>query len=348
MLDLLVAARMVHFASVVVVGGAALFSAAVADQAITAHGAALRSAARQLDGTVIATLVLTVASGAFWLTLFYLQLKQILPADADTDVTFWSVLTETQFGRVSAIRLLLVVVLAAIYVRRYARPLDIRPALAWSAALLGIVLVTSLAWCGHASSGIGVNGDIHLFADVIYLATAAVWVGGLLPLLIFVRPRLPITALARYQIVRRFSTLAVWSVVLLAVSGLANTWFMTDGFQHLFGTEYGNLVLLKIGLFIVMLGFAGVNRFRLTPRLAKSAASGSDDRAAQLLCWSTTAEIALGFLVICVVAVLGRTEPPGHQHAAQASHDQIGLARPGQLGSLAQQECSPASLGPCA
>ena len=123
---------------------------------------------------------------------------------------------------------------------------------------------------------------------------------------------------------------------------------MTDGFQHLFGTEYGNLVLVKIGLFIVMLGFAGVNRFRLTPRLAKSAASGPDDGAARLLCWSTTAEIALGFLVICMVAALGRAEPLGYQHAAQASHDQVSFARNGQLGSLAQQECSPASLGPCA
>jgi putative copper resistance protein D len=171
----------------------------------------------------------------------------------------------------------------------------------------------------------GTGSDVHLVSDIVHLATASVWVGGLLPLLIFVRPGRELTALGRYQIVRRFSTLAVWSVALLAVSGLANTWFMTDGLQHLFGTEYGDLVLIKIGLFIAMLGFAGVNRFRLTPRLAKSAGTPSDDNAPRLLCWSTAAEIALGFLVICVVAVLGGTEPPGHQHAAQAFPDQLAL-----------------------
>ena len=59
-----------------------------------------------------------------------------------------------------------------------------------------------------------------------------------------------------------------------------------------------------------MLGFASVNRFWLTPRPPTS----REEKAAQLLCVSTTAEIALGFTVICVVAVLGQMEPAGHVH----------------------------------
>src|SRR4029079_16751369 len=30
-------------------------------------------------------------------------------------------------------------------------------------------------------------------------------------------------------------------------SGIVNTWYMTDGMRHLFGTEYRNLVLTKVG-----------------------------------------------------------------------------------------------------
>jgi copper resistance protein D len=81
---------------------------------------------------------------------------------------------------------------------------------------------------------------------------------------------------------------------------------MTDGMRHLFDTEYGALVLTKVGLLLIMLGFASVNRFWLTPRLPVS------DKAVSLLCISTRAEITLGLIVICVVAVLGQLEPAGH------------------------------------
>jgi putative copper resistance protein D len=148
----------------------------------------------------------------------------------------------------------------------------------------------------------------------VHLVTAAIWVGGLLPLLIFIRPSMPMSATERYQLVRRFSLVATWAVALLIASGIVNTWYMTDGMRHLFGTEYGSLVLAKVGLLLIMLGFAGVNRFWLTPRLPVS------DKAQRLLCTSTGAEIALGLIVICVVAVLGQLEPAGHMHMSAMGH----------------------------
>ena len=72
-------------------------------------------------------------------------------------------------------------------------------------------------------------------------------------------------------------------------------------------------VIAKVCLLLIMLGFAGVNRFWLTPRLPVS------DRALRLLCTSTGAEIVLGLIVICVVAVLGQLEPAGHMHSGAMS-----------------------------
>jgi len=109
--------------------------------------------------------------------------------------------------------------------------------------------------------------------------------------------------------VRRFATLAAWSVALLVLSGLVNTWFMTNSFRDLIGTDYGDLLLVKIALFVAMLGFAALNRVRFTPRLVAARTGGS-----QALWWSVAAELLLGLLVIWVVAVLGQTEPPGHMH----------------------------------
>src|SRR6185437_5093467 len=76
---------------------------------------------------------------------------------------------------------------------------------------------------------------------------------------------------------------------------------------------YGALVLAKVGLLLIMLGFASVNRFWLTPRLPVS------DKAVSLLCISTGAEITLGLIVICIVAVLGQLEPAGHMHSGAMS-----------------------------
>jgi putative copper resistance protein D len=80
-------------------------------------------------------------------------------------------------------------------------------------------------------------------------------------------------------------------------------------------SEYGNLVLVKIALFIVMLGFGAMNRYWLTPRLlAANVPAGESTRALPPLCVAVSFEIVLGFVVIGVVAVLGRLPPPGHMH----------------------------------
>jgi copper resistance protein D len=306
MVEWLVAARTVQFGASIVAGGGAVFIAGVAGGG-RAPGESQRSLASGIDGTVIAALLAAIVSGALWLSLFRSGLEQAF-ADDDGQVTMWSVVTDTQFGRVSALRFLIAVLLIGLCSVRYARPLPRSRSLDWLGALLGLALVASLAWCGHAGSGMGTGGNAHLAADAVHLAAAAFWVGGLIPLLLLLRPSLPLTPLERYGVVRRFSTVAMWSVALLVLSGLLNTWFMTNGFRDLIGTDYGDLLLIKIALFILMLGFAALNRFRLTPRLLAAGA------ASQALWWSVATELALGLLVILAVGVLGQTEPPGHMH----------------------------------
>jgi putative copper export protein len=93
-----------------------------------------------------------------------------------------------------------------------------------------------------------------------------------------------------FRVLRRFSTLAAWSVAGLAAGGALNTWFMTNGLRSFFGTEF-------------------------TPRLLPTnVATEEDTRPLRLLCASVSLEIALGLVVICVVAVLGQLPPPGHEH----------------------------------
>jgi putative copper resistance protein D len=70
----------------------------------------------------------------------------------------------------------------------------------------------------------------------------------------------------------------------LAAGGVLNTWFVTNGLQSFLGTEYGDLVLVKIALFLVMLGFGAANRYWLTPRLLPTNVPTEDNtRALRLL-----------------------------------------------------------------
>jgi hypothetical protein len=94
----------------------------------------------------------------------------------------------------------------------------------------------------------------------------------------------------------------------LVGSGLVNTWVLAGSIPALIGTDYGRLLLGKIGLFLVMLLLAAVNRLWLTPRLQRSDHDGAKG-AAEQIGYNTLAEAALGAAIIVIVSVLGTLAP---------------------------------------
>jgi copper resistance protein D len=312
--DYLIGTRIIHFASSIIVGGGEIFFAAILSPALGSNIAVSNSlvAEKQLNWLMLAALVVAIASGFFWLCILAAQLTQTSIPEAVADGTAFSVLNATQFGRVSELRFGLGTILAVTLIRAVMLQSRMNNRLSLVLALIGAAFVAALAWCGHAGAGLGFRGKLQVGNDVIHLVTSAMWVGGFIPLLLFIRPGLQLTLDERFRLVRQFSLVATLAVLLLAASGVANTWFMTNGFQGLFTTPYGQLVLLKIALFVVMLGFAAVNRFWLTPRLPFP--DGSQTSALRLLCLFTSVELSLGLSVIAVVGVLGQLEPAGHMH----------------------------------
>jgi putative copper resistance protein D len=312
MLDPLIVSRAVHFASSLVVGGAAIFSAFIV-QSDRAESSLKRRPEQLMD----VALALAVLSGATWLVFLASRIAQTPVAEVISDGTAWSVLTDTQFGHAWEGRLLVAIVLSCVgFLGPSMRTRGLRLPLLQAA--LAVAFVGTLAWSGHAAGTRGFAGLLHFGGDMLHLVTAAAWVGGLVPLLMFVAPRTwsqqpPL--IDCFNVLRRFSTLAAWSVTVLAASGVLNTWFMTNGLRSFLGTDYGDLVLVKMGLFSVMLGFGAANRYWLTPRLLPTnVPTEKNARALRLLCTSVSIEIALGVVVICVVAVLGQLAPPEHEH----------------------------------
>ena len=267
MFDPLVVSRAVHFASSLVVAGVAIFSAFIAEPVCPTT-----LAERRQEQLMLGALVLAVLSGGTWLLLLASRIEQTSVAEAIGDGTAWSVLTETQFGRVWEGRLLVAILLCCVWlVGPGRRTRGLHRSLLQAA--LATAFVGMLAWSGHGAGTMGFGGFLHLGGDVFHLITAGAWIGGLVPLLMFLGPQARSSEprlVDCYRVLRRFSTLAAWSVAVLAGSGLLNTWFMTNGLRSFLGTDYGDLVLVKIALLIMMLGFGAANRYWFTPRCYSS------------------------------------------------------------------------------
>lgn len=193
----------------------------------------------------------------------------------------------------------------------------VRPAgrIPWSlAAALGAVELGALAWAGHGAADEGAAGVAHLLADIAHLLAAGVWLGALLMFaLLLSAARAGNSELnALYGALKGFSGVGSIVVVVILATGLINAWFLV-GPEHVGGllaSLWGRLLLVKIVLFIVMLGLAATNRFRLTPRL--EAVLAADPRLALIaLRRSILLENAFGLTVLAVVAALGLQAPPG-------------------------------------
>ena len=81
------------------------------------------------------------------------------------------------------------------------------------------------------------------------------------------------------------------------------------GLPGLFGTGYGQIALVKLALFIVLLTLAALNRLALTERLAESKTGA----ARRLMRASIAFEAVLGTIVIILAGFLASRTPATHE-----------------------------------
>jgi copper resistance protein D len=163
-------------------------------------------------------------------------------------------------------------------------------------------LATALeAWHLHGAAMHAGPSPI-LVAELLHVLAAGAWLGGLLPLALFIRVVPPEAgALAA----RRFSTLATPCVVVLAATALWQGGVLVGSLAALFGTPYGWMALVKLGLFLTLLAFAIRHRWRLTPAL-----SGAEPFVARrILARSVFGEMAIGLAIVLVAAVISSLAP---------------------------------------
>jgi putative copper resistance protein D len=269
---------------------------------------------RRLLALAWSSLLAATVTGAAWLVIVASQMSAMpLTAVVQSGVVK-IVLTQTRFGEDWLIRAALVVVLACCLaaVQRHTW----RQVSTWIGLLAASAFIASLAWAGHGAATDQVPFDsIHLPADILHLLATGAWLGALLPLVLLLatvaRDGSPGAVAVARTATLRFSTLGITSVGTLIVTGIVNTWFLAGSIPALLGTQYGQLLLVKVALFAAMIAVASLHRRRYIPSLTNDATEPAlRVRAVRQIGRNASIEASIGVFVLAIVGIIG-TLPPG-------------------------------------
>jgi copper transport protein len=139
---------------------------------------------------------------------------------------------------------------------------------------------------------------LHALVDLVHVAAGSVWFGGIVGLTVVAWMRRA-TGSSIASLVVRFSTVASVALILVALAGSLMALMIIDGFGDLTGTEWGRLLLVKVGAVSVAAAIGGYNHFVIVPALERA---GSTTRWAAIAREAVTAE---AFVLAFVVALTG-------------------------------------------
>ncbi|MGW4216965.1 copper resistance CopC/CopD family protein [Streptomyces bacillaris] len=222
-----------------------------------------------------------------WITLTAATLGMLLLRNPYTgsgkfadafDLTGLQAVLDTKPGAALVSRLLLlgaaalfIAVLFGTYARREdaVEKRDLTFGLAVGGGVVAAGIAATWAMSEHASTGI--QAGIAMPVDVLHLLAVAAWLGGLVALLVALYRTPDIGS----EAVRRFSRVAFGSVLVLAATGIYQSWRQVGSWSALTGTRYGQLLIVKVVLIVLLLAVAWFSR-RWTGRLTDAAtASGA-------------------------------------------------------------------------
>lgn len=162
--------------------------------------------------------------------------------------------------------------------------------------LVGVVTVGAMAtWplSGHAWTTSPTA--LTVITDLVHLAAVGVWVGGLFAL----GCSLPV-ATDRLALARRFSRVAVVTVIVVVITGTLSGFWQVRSLEALTSTGYGQLLVAKVAGVIGLVALGWANRRRLA-----SWADGTTEALARFV----RVEIVVAAVVLALTAALVNQPP---------------------------------------
>ncbi|KGT86551.1 copper resistance protein CopD [Erwinia typographi] len=282
--------RWLHFAALMSLAGASLFTALMTPARFRGYLAGRFSvllSCSALLGMLTAILLLaaqTALMGNGWSDI--------------GNAEVWLAVLQTRFGQVWQWQLVVAVAaVAALKLKGLVRQQML--------LLCGAGQLVGLAFVGHAAMLDGGMGLLQRTNQAVHLLSAAFWAGGLVPVVMLMKEARQMAT--RYEAIRtlmRFSRYGHLAVALVVISGAINALLLLPGWPPIHFGLYSQLLLAKALLVLLMGCVAVFNRYWLVPRFQRSG-----ENAQQKFLLTTLAELVLAALVLLLVSVFATLEP---------------------------------------
>jgi copper transport protein len=175
---------------------------------------------------------------------------------------------------------------------------------------------------------------VLVFYDVLHVAAGAIWLGGLVGLVLSMRALSGREVLAA-QTLARFSTIAGGALLVVAGAGAFLTWRILGSWAGFVETTYGLLLLTKIAIALLVAAMGGWNRWRTLPAVKAAAGFGDRERAAAAVTRTVRVEAVLLVVLLGVTGVLVNQSPRPAPVTAESGTTGVGVATAGDLRVLA-------------
>jgi copper transport protein len=178
-----------------------------------------------------------------------------------------------------------------------------------AAFAIALGFASGLSLSGHSAVDAGASWKSQL-ADWVHLSAASLWLGGLVTMLVAVWPVAP--ALRRVAFLR-FSRLATVLVALIVCAGVYLSVLRLPRVSDLWQASYGQVLLVKLALVSVALGWGAFHHLFVRPALERGG-----DAFLGRVGRSLAGESLVGMAVLLAAAVLVDSAPPQPVHAPPA------------------------------
>ena len=234
-----------------------------------------------------------------------------------------AVISSSQYGRMWGVGMVLILVsgiLFWLYRNIWTAPQDTSKSalLLYLGTALGALLLFTVSNSGHAAA-VTEWKAVALGSDVLHLMATAIWVGGLVYLVLLMRSlsaaEPPLRAQLLGEVIPRFSRMAQFCVLTIVLTGAYTAWIHIPSWSAFVTTWYGWTLLTKIFLVLPLLAIGAVNLLVIKPQLRKSlleqgekaleATFGVLKRFRPLV----QVEVVLGVVILLVVTVLTNLSP---------------------------------------
>ncbi|WP_210504501.1 copper resistance CopC/CopD family protein [Nocardioides xinjiangensis] len=195
-----------------------------------------------------------------------------------------------------------------------------------------VVALAGPALVGHSRAF--TPSPLLVAADVLHVAAGAVWLGGLVGLVLTLRALSGREVLAA-QTLARFSTLAGGVLLAVAATGTFLGWRILGSLTGLVETRYGWLLLAKVGIALLVAGLGGWNRWRTLPAVRRATGFGDREAAAAAVTRTVRVEAVLLVALLGVTGVLVNQSPRPAPVQAESGATGVGTASLGDLRVLA-------------